>query len=234
MTNLPQTQGYVSVIGTGFLHPIISLLEALDANNPIGPNEVHASDLENGYSVAIIVLSVLLVESAINRTHYILGNKPIKNPVLFVKHHFPMFDAPEKLEELFVVRDVIAHNHIWEAQFYWDEKIGMKLISAKLHEEFGDRKYKRVINIDNRSTKVLNINLFPTRICRKDCIVVLKNTVEFLLFLEKQDRNYIYLSPQYVNYKGDYVNFVQIVNEVDPITTISHNKIVWKKGNNDK
>jgi hypothetical protein len=38
----------------------------------------------------------------------------------------------DSLEELFVVRDAIAHNHVWEAQYSWDDQNEMKLVSAVL------------------------------------------------------------------------------------------------------
>jgi hypothetical protein len=207
-------EGYVSVIGTSYLFPIADLLGELNSLNTKGPNEVQASPRENGYSTAIIILTVLLLESAISRTQYVRGEKPPKKPLEFIKNNYPGSGYSESLEELFVLRDVIAHNHLWEAKFYWDENMGMKLLAAGIIEGYGDTKFKKVRNSTSRMTRLLNLNLFPTRICRSDCITVLKNATEFLLFLEDKDRNYIYLSPQYVMYLGKLRPFVDIVNEL--------------------
>ena len=210
MTPTPSS-GYVSVIGTNYLHPISSLLESLELLDPKGPNEVQASPLENGYSVAITVLTVLLLESAINRTQYIRGEKPPKKPVNFVRATYPVSTFGDILEELFVVRDVIVHSHLWEAEITWDEQMRMRLISAEREEGYGDKKFDKVINPAERKTRQLGINLFPTRICRTDAVVVLKNAVEFLLFLENEDRRYIYISPQPVKFKRNMVNFVDLI-----------------------
>ncbi len=175
---------------------------------------MQAATVENGYSAAIIVLTVLLVESAIARTQFLLrGNGP-KKPLDFVRSTYGGTCFVDKLEELFVVRDVIAHNHVWEAQFIWDDQVGMKLISAALKEGYGDKKYAKVLDATTRKTRRLGINLFPTRICREDARTVLKNAVEFLKFLEGLDRRYVYLSPQCVKFRGKRIPFVDVVADL--------------------
>ncbi len=206
-----QPEGYISIIGFSYLSPIVRLLETLESLDSKGPNPVQASPLENGYSTAIIILTMLLVESAIARTQYVLGEKPPKKALEFVRKTFVSSDFVDQLEELFVVRDVIAHNHVWEAEFIWDDQFGMKLISAALEKGYGDKKYAKVFDSATRKTRRLGINLFPTRICREDAIAVLKNAVEFLRFLERLDRRYVYISPQQVNFRGRPRPFVDLV-----------------------
>jgi hypothetical protein len=206
-----EPEGYVSIIGFSYLNPIARLLETLESFDSKGPNPVQVSIVENGYSAAIIILTVLLVESAIARTQYVLSENPPKKPLEFVRKTYSSSSFVDKLEELFVVRDVIAHNHVWEAQFIWDDQSGMKLISATLKEGYGDKKYAKVLDPRIRKTRRLGINLFPTRICREDATTVLKNAVEFLMFLENLDRRYVYISPQYVKFRGVHKPFVELV-----------------------
>jgi hypothetical protein len=192
---------YVSIIGMSYLHPISNLLETLDSFNPGGPNELQASSLENGYSASIIILTALLVESAISRTQYIRGDNAPQKPVKFVRVVYPDSGFAETIEELFVVRDVIAHSHLWEAQFQWDEISGIKLVSTPLlRDGYGDEKFRRVIDVSSRTTRKLGVNVFPTRISRTDAVIILKTAVDFLLFLENEDRRYIYISPQCVKF----------------------------------
>ncbi len=206
-----EPQEYVSIIGSNYLRPITTLLEILESLDSKGPNEVQASAVENGYSAAIIILMVLLVESAVARAQYIRHETPPKGPLDFVRAIYPDSGFVDKLEELFVVRDAIAHNHVWETKFSWDDEVGMKLISAGLKKGYGDRKFRKVHDKSARKTAQLGINLFPTRICRQDARVVLKNAVEFLMFLENQDRRYVYISPQYVKFRGSFIPFVELV-----------------------
>lgn len=116
-----------------------------------------------------------------------------------------------KLEELFVVRDVIAHNHVWEARFLRNDDAGMTLIVAELLKGYGDNKFNRVLDPTNRKTRLLGINLFPTRICHDDAVLVLKNAVEFLLFLEDEGGHFMNISLQYVMVNGELRPFTEIV-----------------------
>ena len=202
---------YVSIIGTSLLQPIVNLFEDMDSLNLNEPNEVQASSLENGYSAAITALTVVIIESFISRTQYIRGEKPPKRPMDFLQTTYPASGLADILEELFVVRDVIVHNHVWEIKFLPDELVGMKLVSAELRGGYGDKKFKNVLNPQNRKTRKLSINLLPTKICRTDAVIVFKNALKFLLFLEGRDRRYVYISKQYVQFKGNPTLFTDFV-----------------------
>ena len=132
----------------------------------------------------------------------------------FVRTTYPISGFVDKIEELFVVRDVIAHNHVWEAQFQWDDEGGLKLMSTQLRQGYGDTKFRRVIDGSTRKTRRLDLNVFPTRICRVDAIAVLKVAVDFLLFLENEDRRYFYISPVSVEYHGHHISFVDLVSSL--------------------
>jgi len=205
-------EGYVSVLSTAYFFPITALLEKLTPLKLNEPNEVQTSNIDNGYSVSIIVLSVLLLESAIGKTQFVQNKQPPMRPVEFVASEYPQSGFSDKIEELFVVRDVIAHNHLWEAQFQWDDQLGMKFVSPPvLRSGYGDPKFRRVIDPSDRTTRLLGINLFPTRIHRADATIVLKTTVEFLLFLQSQNKSYTYMSPSTVRFNGEAVSFVDLV-----------------------
>jgi hypothetical protein len=209
---LTEPEGYVSVIASNFLHPLTKLLEGMDEFENKGPNEVQSSPLENGFSLGIIVLAILLTESAISRTQYRMGKTPPEKPLKFVRNIFPSDDFPERLEELFVLRDVIAHNHIWEAKVYWDKSGELRLVEAQLTSGYGDKKLERVIDNKTRTTRLLGLNLFPTRICRSDAIKVLQTAVDFLFAVEKLDPNYFSISNQWVKYKDSMITFTDLVS----------------------
>ena len=63
----------------------MSLFESMDSINPSGPNEVQAFPIENGYSLAIVALTVLMVESAISRTQYRMDKIPPQKTLEFIK-----------------------------------------------------------------------------------------------------------------------------------------------------
>lgn len=210
--SLNKPNGYIPIIGTNFLQPIARLFEELE-KEAREPNEVQAAPLDNGFSVSVIVLTILFLESTIQRTQYIKSEESPKKPIKFIRSTYPESGWADKIEELFVVRNVIAHNPIWEAKVYWDDNMTLKLFSAKIADEFGgNRAFKKVIVQETRKTRLLGINLFPTRISRDDALIVLKNAAEFLLFLENKDRNYVYISPQHIMFQGNLVPFTKFVD----------------------
>lgn len=203
---------YVSIIGFSYLDPIAILVEKLMSLKKRGPNEVKASQPENGLSSSIIVLSVLLLESAIARVKFESKSPELKGAFNFMKTRYPSFKKLGELEELFVIRDTIVHNHIWEARFSWDDEAGMRLLAAEIWEGSGDKKLNNVLNKDTRKTKTLGLNLFPTRISTNDAQVVLREVFSFLQFIEENGSQFINTSNQYVEFCGDYILFEEFVN----------------------
>jgi hypothetical protein len=207
-------EGYVSIIESNFLSLIVSLFGSLDTVGKHAPNEVQASPLENGYSLGIITLTVFLVESAVSRTQYMMKIVPPQRALAFIKKEFSS-DLFEKVEELFVLRDAIAHNHVWEANIYWDENGELKLVDAQRVKGYGDSKFEKVVDINSRKTKLLGLNIFPNRICRSDAVLVLTTAFEFLSAVEKKSHNYFSLAPLLVKYKGAVIDFKTFLAKID-------------------
>lgn len=206
-------EGYVSIVASNFVFPIVSLIEALNGVGKHAPNEVQASPLENGYSLAIITLTVLMVESAVSRTQYMMKLSPPQKALEFIEQEFPN-DLFQKVEELFVIRDTIVHNHVWEAIVYWDENGTLKLVDAQLVKGYGDKKFGKVVDSKTRKTKLLGLNVFPNRICRSDAITVLRTAFEFLSEVERKDHNYFSVSALIVKYKNRVIPFEKFMSEL--------------------
>jgi len=210
-------QTYSTLIGKNLLIPMVKLLETLKLSGVRSVNEVQTSPFENGYATAIILLAIVILESMLNQTRYVMG-KASKgkgdNVQAFFKSNFPDSGFYDKVVELFVVRDVIAHSHIWDAKIKWDKDYALRLVSANLLEGFGDKKFNNVIDEHERITKLLGINLFPTRICWSDIVTVLRTVIEILLFLEQKDRRYVYISDEDVEFDGDELKFVDLINDL--------------------
>lgn len=212
--------GYVSIIGSNFLYPIVRLFEELEKMGPKPPNEVQAGPYENGYSVAIIGLSIFMVESYINRARFIIDSKiPIPgkhNALTFFKKQFDQNELYEKLRELFVVRDTIVHNHPWEAMIS-SSADGLKFEVQPQHpsDKYGDKKFLNAIDLPSRKTKILKINLFPTRISYDDVKEVLKTSYEILTFIESTNKEYCVISYLPVNFYGKEVNFSDFIESLD-------------------
>ena len=208
-----EPEGYISIVASNLVFPIVNLIEALNGVGKHSPNEVQASPLENGYSLASVNLTVLMVESAINRTQYIMNISPPQKVLEFIKQELPN-DLFQKSEELFVIRDTIAHNHVWEANTYWDENGKLRFVDAQLIKGYGDKKFRKVVDNKTRKTKLLELNVFPNRFCRSDAITVLKAAVEVLSAIEKKDSNYFSVSALIVKYKERVIPFEKFMSEL--------------------
>lgn len=219
------TESYLTVIGSNLLDPIAALLDRLDAIDSRGPNQVQASVRENGYAVSIILLAAVMLESLLGRVQWILQqNMPQKGKTEkpkrdrrildFIETNYPTFYTT--MLEIIVVRDVIAHGHLWEARIVDNDTEGLRLISASIVDGYGDEKFRKVIDSQTRLTKVLRLNLFPTRICRADALTVLSHICGFLKHLEMENRAFVYLSPQPLKYRNRVMQFEEFVRFLPP------------------
>jgi hypothetical protein len=191
-------ENYVSVIGPAFLQPIATLLESLDNLEPRGANDVQVSGPVNGYSAAICALTVVLIESTLNRARYVRSIEGKRSSIECFAQLVRDPELTEQLTELYVLRDVIAHNHIWLARI--DEE-NMKLLEAMLLPKYGDEKYRQAIDEKTRTTKLLHLNVFPTRIGLSDVRKVLATAYLILIALENLDRRIIYISDSLFTYR---------------------------------
>ncbi len=212
----------VSIIGNAYLDSIASLIEGLESLDRHGPNEVQVSSKESGYSVSIIMLSVLMLESFLVRLKYLDGDYN-KDHVLIVAKNNLSPELFNTAEELFTIRDVIAHNHVWEAEIEFDDDYQMKLLSAHLLPGYGNTRFNRVVDKDKRKTKLLGLNAFPSRIGRADVLIVLDQLLECLEYLRKNRKNSAILVNSHVRYKGRLVSFSEILQ-----TLIDQNSIATK------
>jgi hypothetical protein len=206
------SQDYVSVIGFSLIQPVIELVEKLESSAVVEPNEVHTGQGENGYSCAVVALTILLLESALNRTRYL--RKDANSERISVADYFSKISPDQNLaldvDEIFAARDAIVHNHLWEAKI---NTIAMKFTSPpKLLPGYGNTRLRRVIDPETRLSRRLKINLFPPRIWRRDAYVVFKTVGRTLATLEEMDRAYFYISARHFRFRGHLVRLREVLN----------------------
>jgi len=206
--------GYVSVVGHSLIQPILDLVENLESKPPVRPNEVQTGQRENGYSLAIIVLSAILFESVLNRTAYVRGEE--RSGPDYFKEISPDKNTAAEVEEIFAVRNVIAHNHLWEATTTWSERDdGLKFAEPPiLREGYGDKRHVVIIDSKTRKSRLLGINMFPPRIWRRDAYIVMKTVAKGIGVIESMDRRYFYLSPNHFWFQKRTVTFSEVMGQL--------------------
>ena len=180
------------------------------------PNEVQTAFHENGYAISIIALAAFLLEGASGRARYISGTGSQKRRPTAAQtlKGFGRNDLAEKIEEIFVVRDSIAHAHLWKAKIAWEKGELRFKVPPTLLANYGDDKFKRHVDINLRTTRCLKLDVFPPRIHWRTAVITLKQCAEALQFLESKNTNFIHLSPHYVKVAGRLLPFYKWVDEL--------------------
>ena len=189
---MSKTDSLVTIIGNAFFQPIADLIFSLKLLPNSEANSVKVGDRQNGYSCSICLLSVIVIESFIMRSRYINKGKQLidrRSCVDYLKSMYPAFDRVEEVREIFVLRDVIAHNHLWDIDFAWDEEVGMKLINAVKDTESGDSKHKNCVNKTTLKTEKLGLNVNPILIGKSEVVKTIEEMWKTLDYLEKKNKN---------------------------------------------
>ena len=194
--------GYISVIGQNLVKPILELIEKLESIPVDEPNDLQTTSDENGFSCSIIVLNLILLESAFNRTKYI--RKENQNKAELVDYFSKLLQDNELInhvDEIIAVRDAIVHNHIWEGDILWDENYKIKTINnPKLIDIYGNKRQRRVMNNKLLLSHNLKLNLFPLKIWRRDAYITFHTVYKVLAKLERINPNYFMISNHYYDF----------------------------------
>lgn len=137
---------------------------------------LHVSIMENMYATAGIVLTVLGIEAYRNRICYLEKQRVNKNVVSdlinVIKNkapNFPYNSFQNIMTEVFLIRDVIVHNHIYEVERFYDR--GWEILGnrQKLLRGYGDNKrFSGIVEEITRKTKTLKFNVQPAKIGFED------------------------------------------------------------------
>ena len=95
------------------------------------------------------------------------------------------FSLQKSLTEVFILRDVLAHNHLWTLTVSHHESKHLILRHAVKDAEFGDYKYKVSVNTRTRRTSALGLNIVPTSVGLREVAKVFDVLWRSFQFLEK-------------------------------------------------
>ncbi len=215
---MPRTsETLVTVLGSAYFQPIADLLERLLARKSPRSTRVQSGHDESGYSAAIIVLLVAMFESYTSRVRYIQKGKFHNNPksgLDIALTVFPNLRHKKALQEVYVLRDMLMHGHLWEIEYEWGGPQPMVLRSANLHPGYGDSKFRNRVDFSTQRTKALGMSALPSRVDRRDVLKTFQTIWKTLLRFEKQNRSQCYVSHLYVRFKNSRVEFGELQNEL--------------------
>lgn len=202
----------ITILGSAYFEPIAFLLERLE--NEANNTSIRPNGYVNGFAVSVCVLSVICLESCVMRAKYIKENKPnINEPENFpdyLKNNYQDFPFEAESIEINIVRNAIAHNHLWEESYFQTED--GKIYTGFDTKNSGNSTHKKNVDINTGLTLNLGLNTNPIKINASDAKTVIQNVWKILLFLENVDRNQCPVSSQYVRYRGEpAVRFGKVV-----------------------
>jgi hypothetical protein len=209
----------VTIIGDSYFEPICVLFEKLEKFEE-RHNDAQSGFFVNGFAASICLLAVACLESYVMRVRFVqkASQKDIDRTsvVDYLPQLYQDFPYVEELEEIYILRDIVIHNHLWELGFTWNEN-GMSVTNAKKISS-GDSKYLRNVDVDARKTKVLGLTVNPIKVGKPEVTSVLQTMWKILIFLEQRDRNQCYVSAAHYKYKGELVQFGKVVGMPETCT----------------
>lgn len=170
----------ITIIGSAFYQPIADLIGKLAACKPNSPTSPNVGHHENGYCASIVILLVLAFESYVSRMSYLHHRKTRetrsqeqRQTYRYIQHLDPEFPWLEELQDVYVVRDSLAHGQLWSVD-YVIRHDRTDVTKRELFEGFGDKKMRQRVDLDTGKTKHLGCNVLPTSIGIKDAATVFR------------------------------------------------------------
>jgi hypothetical protein len=204
----------VSILGSSYFQPIADLIDRWLALRRPRSNAVQSAYFEHGFAASVVLLLVAMFESYVVRVRYIQrAGVPtgLRNALDVLTHLYPRLRHRKALVDVYVLRDAIFHNHLWEIEYSWGGSPSMMLHAAVKHPAFGDKKYSARVNPNTRRTKALGLSIVPTRVDRRDAKRVFQTVWKTLLFLESKNRNQCYVSHIHIRFRGQTVLFGDLI-----------------------
>jgi hypothetical protein len=205
---------FVSSLGYALKWPLYSLLERL-LEAPHAPSgSSFTNPVENGFATASVILTVVVLESAIGRAHYILRARPAgENDRLLVLPYFETLiderGTTAAVREVFSLRDALVHNHLW-IQGISAETFEPTSLPSFLSEWYGDRKYYEAVNVQAGRTKQLGLNVNPTSVDTGDVRRVLRAVADAGMALEMKVQEGLGFTSQDAPFRGKQRTFLDV------------------------
>ena len=116
------------------------------------------------------------------------------------------------MKEVYVLRDVLIHSHLWEIDYQYGGSHSMVLKRPTMSRASGDNKYHARVNPMTHRTKALRASALPTRINRTDVRKVFETVWKTLLRFERVYPNRFAISNQHVRFRGKHMRFDELRN----------------------
>lgn len=214
----PAILDLVTVVGSAYFQPIADLVENLSRRPAPDLNPSGTSHRENGYAASICVLLVAVLESYTARLRFVRNDVPNaaanSTPDLLEKY-FPDLPDKKELVEVFLLRNLLLHNHIWHIDVSDVDAQGAPTLATPMELGFHTNKhYEDVVDMSRRKTKTLDLNASPTSVDRSDAQKVFRIVWSTLSFMGGKNASHTPLSGRTVRYEGKFRQIEELIEEL--------------------
>ena len=211
-----QRQKIITCLGLSLFYPLIDLYDKLEKTTFTGNSKIQKSMTESGYSCSIILQTAVIIESLTNRVRYLCRTKYRNNEKVkileFLRKYFKSEKVLiDKIEEIFILRDSIVHNHLWTISYNFDKEYNETKIYHRLISIYGDKKFNQNICRKTRTTKKLKLNVVPIKISKKDVQIVFGVLKEFCDLLDNKKKTVV--KNFSTKWDGKYISLVEFLNK---------------------
>lgn len=210
----PAITDIITIVGHSYFQPIADLIERMLKRPAAEDNSVRANHFENGYAVAVTVLLVAMLESFVSRVRFVrntevVSGKDVPDQLLLF---FPDLPNKDELAEVFLLRNIVVHNHVWHLDVSAIEERGVATLATPKDLRFQTKKtYDTIVDVDVRRTTLLGLSASPTSIDRYDVGVVFRVVWETLKFMNTKSFSDTPLAGRTVKFGGRFQQFEDII-----------------------
>jgi hypothetical protein len=182
-------------------------------HEPVADNSSRTGHFENGYAAAIVVLLVAILESFVSRLRFLRNGEvvPGKDVPEQLGVFFPDLPHKAELSEVFLLRNIVVHNHVWHLALGDGTDAGATTLATPKDLRFQTKKtYDSIVNVAERKTVVLGLSASPTSVDRYDVGVVFAVVWKTLVFMNEKNFSHTPLAGQAVKFGGKICPFGEL------------------------
>ena len=210
----PAIPDIITVIGPAYQQPITDLIDRLLHRTFGQSGSEEAGHRENGYCASIVILLVAMLESYVTRLKF-TRKAEIKRAVGIpdlLATLFPGLETVDELREVFLLRNLIAHNHLWHLDVSNPESHGALTIASPIDLGFDvNKNYSDIVDASARRTRRLQLHASPTDVDRSDVKTVFCSVWRTLESMNRANSSDTPLAGRQVVFAGRRIDFEQLI-----------------------
>ena len=206
----------ISIVGSSYFQPIADLVDKLLKVAERRPDRDHPTHAENGYAAAVCVLLVALLESYTARVRFKRGSEitgTLDIPSL-LGSLFPGLPTAAQLPEVFLLRNMLVHNHVWHLDNPGGGAPGSTIAAPRALGFSLKKTYDDLVDVAQRRTVLLGLSAVPTEVGLREARIVFEAIWKSLEHMSAIDHDHTPLGGRTVGFRGQHRQFDTLLNEL--------------------